>query len=173
MPELTELSGPRDNENLSGLGQHLENVINESRKIVGARDGGLVFPKRCGAQIALVEGREQKRGIGKELLSVLAREDRAGATHRNDEVRLRTIGEGGDDEVDDRPFRRTHGSYRPHDDLHEVHRLFGALVQFDMKIRGEVVDHDVAAVDRLQHQDLFLDRLSGRVRCRPEHQEAS
>ena len=106
---------------------------------------------------------------GKSSWRYLRANIEAGPLDRHDEVRLRAIGEGGSDEVDDRPFRRTHRPYRAHDDLHEVHRLFGALVQFDMKIRGEVVDHDVAAVDRLQHQDLFLDRLSGPVRCRPEH----
>jgi hypothetical protein len=49
--------------------------------------------------------------------------------------------------------------------LDEVHRLFGALVQFDVKIRAERVENDVAAVGRLQHQDLPLDRLSC-TRCR-------
>ena len=155
---LAELSGPRDHEDLPGLGQHLEDVIDESRKIVGDRDGGLVLPKRCVAQISLVDGREQERRVGKELLSVLAREYRGGAGDRHDEVRLRAIGEGGSDEVDDRLFRRAHRPCRAHDDLNEVHRSFGALVQFDTKIRGEVVDHEVAAVDRLQHQDLLLDR---------------
>jgi len=104
---------------------------------------------------------------------VLAREDRGGAAHCHDEVWLRAVGEGGSNEVDDRPFRRTHRPYRPHHDLHEVYRLVGALIQFDMEICGEAVDHQIAAVDRLQHEDLFLDRLSAPVRCRPEHQDAT
>ena len=163
----TELSGPRDDEDLPGLRQHLKDVIDESRKIVDDRDGGLVLPKRCVAQISLVDGREQERRVGKELLSVLAREDRGGAADRHDEVRLRAVGEGGSDEVDDRLFRRADRPCRAHDDLHEVHRLFGALVQFDMKVGGEVVEHEVAAVERLQHQDLLRTGLSGRVSPRP------
>ena len=66
-----------------------------ARKIVGGRDGGLVLPKRCVAQVPLIDGREQERRVGKELLSVLAREYRGGAGDRHDEVRLRTIGERG------------------------------------------------------------------------------
>ena len=88
-PELAERSGPHHHEHLPGLGQHLEDVIDESRKIVGDRDGGLVFPKRCVAQVSLVDGREQERCVGKELLSILARECRGGAGDRHDEVRLR------------------------------------------------------------------------------------
>jgi hypothetical protein len=57
--------------------------------------------------------------------------------------------------------------------LNKVHRSFGALVQFDMKICGEVVGNKVAAVERLQQQNLFLDRLSGRVGRRREQQQAS
>ena len=62
---------------------------------------------------------------------------------------------------------------RAHDDLHEVHRLFGALVQFDTKVSGEVVENKIAAVERLQHQDLPLDRLSCPVCRRPKHQQTS
>ena len=171
-PELADLSGPHHHEDLPGLGQQLQDDIDESRKIVGGRNGGLVLPKRCVAQVSLVDGREQERRVGKELLPVLAREDRGGAGDRHDEVRLRTIGERGYDEVDDRLFRRAHRPCRTHDDLNEVHRVSGPVVQFDMEIRGEVVDNQVAAVERLQHEDL-PDRLSGPVRRRPEHQQAS
>ena len=61
-------------ENLPGLGQHLEDVIDGSWKIVVNGDGGVVAPKRCAAQISLVDGREQERRVGKEQLSVLVRE---------------------------------------------------------------------------------------------------
>ena len=102
------MSGPRDNEDLPGLGQHLEDVIDGSWKIVVDRDGGVVVPKRCAAQISLVDGREQERRVGKEQLSVLVREYRSGTGDRHDEIRLRAIAEGGTDEVDDRSFRRAH-----------------------------------------------------------------
>ena len=49
------------------------------RKIVGDRDGGLVFAKWRVAQIALIDGREQERRVGKELPSILAREHSRGA----------------------------------------------------------------------------------------------
>ena len=45
-----------------------------------------------------------------------------------------TIGEGGSDEVDDRLFWRADKPRWAHDDLNEVHRLLGALVQFDPKV---------------------------------------
>ena len=66
------------------------------------------------------------------------------------------IGEGGSDVVDDRLFRRADRPYRAHDDLDDVHRASGALVQFDAEIAGEMVDGQVAAGERLQHQDLPL-----------------
>ena len=169
MPELADLSGPQHHEDLPGPGQHLEDVIRHSRKIVGGRDGGLVLPKRCVAQVSLIDGREQERRAGKEQLSVPAREHRGGAGDRHDEVRLRAIGERGQDEVHHRLFRRAHRPCRTHHDLNEVHRLSGPVVQFDTKIRGEVVENQVAAVERLQHQDL-LDRLGCHTRRRPEHQ---
>ena len=58
-----------------------------SRKIVDDRDGGLVFAKRRVAQISLIDGRQQERRFGKELPSILAREDRRGTADRHDEVR--------------------------------------------------------------------------------------
>ena len=70
-PELADLSGPHHHEHLPGLGQHLEDVIDESRKIVGGRDGGLVVPKRCLAQISVVDGREQERCVGKDSFRFL------------------------------------------------------------------------------------------------------
>ena len=139
-PELAELSGPHHHEHLPGLGQQLQDVIDDSRKVVDDRDGGLVVPKRRVAQISLIDGREQERRVGKELLSILAREDRGGAGDRHDEVRLGTIGEGGSDVVDDRLFRRADRPCRTHDDLDDVHGLLGALVQFDAEVAGELVD---------------------------------
>ena len=123
-------------------------------KIVDDRDGGLVLAKRRVAQISLIDGREQERRVGKELLSILAREYRRGAGDSHDEVRLGTIGEGGTDVVDDRLFRRADKPCRTHDDLNDVHGSLGALVQVDAEVAGEVVENQVAAIERLQHQDL-------------------
>ena len=109
------------------------------RKIVDDRDSGLVLAKRRVAEISLIDGREQERRVGKELLSILAREDRRGAGDRHDQVRLGTIGEGGSDVVDDRLFRRADKPCRAHDDLDDVHGSLGALVQVDAEVAGEVV----------------------------------
>ena len=135
-------------------GQQLQDVIDQPRKIVGDRDGGLVLAKRRVAQKSLIDGREQERRVGKELLAILAREDRRGAGDRHDEVRLGTIGEGGSDVVDDRLFGRADKPGRADDDLDDVHGCPGALVQVDTEVAGEGVDNQVAAVERLQHQHL-------------------
>ena len=133
-------SGPHHHEHLPGLGQQLQDVVDEPRKIVDDRDGGLVLAKRRVAEISLIDGREQERRVGKELLSILAREYRRGAGDRHDEVRLGTIGEGGSDVVDDRLFRRADKPCRTHDDLNDVHGSPGALVQVDAEVAGEVVE---------------------------------
>ena len=154
MPELADLSGPHHHEHLPGLGQQLQDVLDDARKIVGDRDRGLVLSKRSVTEIPLIDGREQERRVGKELLSILAREDRGGAADRHDQVRLGTIDEGGSDVVDDRLFGRADKPCRAHDDLDDVHGSLGALVQFDAEVAGELVNDQVAAVERLQHQDL-------------------
>ena len=97
---------------------------------------------------------------GKSCSSILAREYGRGAGDSHDEVRLGTIGEGGTDEVDDRLFRRADKPCRTDDDLNEVHRCPGALIQVDAEVAGKVVENHVAAVERLQHQDLSDRRLS-------------
>ena len=111
-----------------------------ARKVVVDRDGGLVVSKRRVAEIPLIDGREQERRVGKELLSILAREDRRRAADRHDQVRLGTIDEGGSDVVDDRLFRRADKPCRTHHDLDDVHGRLGALVQFDAEVAGELVD---------------------------------
>ena len=170
-PELAELSGPHHHEHLPGLGQQLQDVVDEPGKIVVDRDGGLVLAKRRVAQISLIDGREQERRVGKELLPILAREDRRRAGDRHDEVRLGTIGEGGPDVVDDRLFRRADEPCRTHDDLNDVHGSPGALIQVDAEVAGEVVERQVAAVERLQHQDL-PDRGLSFARRRTEQEQA-
>ena len=96
-------------------------------------------PSGASPRYRLIDGREQERRVGKELLSILAREDRGGAGDRDDQVRLGTIGEGGSDVVDDRLFWRADKPCRTHDDLDDVHGLLGALVQFDAEVAGELV----------------------------------
>ena len=106
------------------------------------------------------------------MLPILAREYRGWAGDRHNQVRLGTIDEGGSDVVDDRLFRRADKTCRTHDDLDDVHGLFGTAVQFDAEVAGEVVDRQVAAVDGLQEQHLTRGLL-GFARRRHEQQQAS
>ena len=88
-PECAELPGAHHHEDLPGLGQQLQDLIDELREIVVDRDCGLVLPKGRVAQISLIDGGEQERRVGKELLPIFAREDRGGAGDRDDQVWLR------------------------------------------------------------------------------------
>ena len=105
-PELSQLSGPHHHEHLLGLGKQLQDVIDEPGKIVVDCDGGLVLAKRRVAQISLIDRCEQERCVGKEFLSILAREDRRRAADSHDELRLGAIDEDGSDVVDNRLFGR-------------------------------------------------------------------
>ena len=105
-----------------------------SRKIVDDRDGGFVLAQRRVAQKSLIDGRKQERRVGKELLAILAREDRRGPADRHDQVRLGTIGERGSDVVDDRLLGRADKPRRADDDLDDVHGCPGALVQVDAEV---------------------------------------
>ena len=169
MPELAELSGPHNHEDLPGLGQQLQDFIDHPRIIVGDRDGGLVLGQWRVAQKTLIDSREQEGRIGKQLLPILARKYRRGAGDRHDEVRLGTIREGGSDVVDDRLFRRDDKPCRADDDLNDVHGSLGDLVQVDAEVAGEIVERHVAAIERLQHQDLS-DRWLSFARRRTEQQ---
>ena len=133
-PELADWSGPHHHEHLPGLGQQLQDVLDDARIVVDDRDSGLVVPERGVIEIPLIDGREQDRRVGKELLSILAREDRGGAGDRDNQVRLGTIDEGGSDVVDHRLFWRADKPCRTHDDLNDVHGPLGALVQFDAEV---------------------------------------
>ena len=66
-------------EHLPGLGQQLQDLIDELRDIVRDRDRGLVLAQRRVAQKPLIDSREQQRRLGKELLAIFAREDRGRA----------------------------------------------------------------------------------------------
>ena len=125
-------------------------------------------PSGASRRYRSIDGREQERRVGKELLSILAREYRRGAGDRHDQVRLGTIGEGGSDVVDHRLFGRADKPCRTDDDLHDVHGSAGALVQIDAEVAGEVSSDQVAAGERLQHQDL-PDRRLRVARRRGEH----
>ena len=166
-PEPAEWARPHHHEHLPGLGQQLENGLDGARKLVVDRDSGFVVSKRSVIEKPSIDGREQDRRVGKELLSIFAREDRGRAGDRDDQVRLRTVNEGGSDVVDHRLFWRADKPCWPHHDLHDVHRLRRALVQFDAEVAGELVHRERASVERLQHQHL-ADRRLGVARCRAE-----
>ncbi len=169
MPELSHLPGPQHHEDLPGLGKQPQGVIDESGKIVDDRNGSLVLAERCIAKKSLIDGRQQERDVGKKLLSMPAREDRRRAGDSDNEIWFGTIGERRADVVDDCLIRRADESCRSDDDLNDVHRALGALVQVDAKVAGEVVDRQAATVERLQHQDLLgLGRR--RARRSTEHQ---
>ena len=131
----------------------------DCRKIVGDGDGGFVLPEGRVAQESLVDSREHERCVGKELLSILAREDRRRAGDRHDELRLGTIGEGGSDVVDDRVFGRADEPRWSDDDLDDVHGSADALVEVYPEVGGEGVEDHAAAIDRLQQQDLLHVRM--------------
>ena len=142
------------------------------RIIVGDCDGGLVLGQWGVAQKKLIDSREQERRIGKKLLPILARKYCRGAGDSHDQVRLETIREGGSDVVDDRLFRRDDEPCRAHDDLDDVHGSLGDLVEVYAEVAGEIVERHVAAIERLQHQDLSDGRLRFN-RGRTEHQQTS
>jgi len=89
-------------------------------KFVDDRDGGLVLAKGRVLQISLIDGREQQRRVGKELLSIFAREYRRGTRNSHDEVRRGMIGVVGTDEGDERLFRWADGPCPTHDDLNDI-----------------------------------------------------
>ena len=168
-PEMAELPRPHQHEHLTGLRKHLQDVVDESRKIVGDRDRSLVLARRRVAKKSRVDRREEERCVGKELLSMPAGEDRRRAGDSYDELRLGTIGEHGSDVVDDGSFRRADESCRADDDLDDVHGTLEALVEVDAEVAGEVVHRQAATVERLQHQDL-VDRGLSFDRSRTDHQ---
>ena len=153
-PEFADRSGAHHHEYLPGLGQHLQDVVNELGEVVDDRDGGLFLTERRILQKLLIDGCEQEGRVGEELLSIFPCEYGRGSSDSHDEVRLGAIGEGGTDEVDDRLFRRDDKPCWSHDDLDDVHRCADALDQVDAEVAGEPVENQVAAVERLQHQDL-------------------
>ena len=70
------------------------------------------------------------------------------------------VGERGADIVDDGLFRCDDKSCRTDGDLDDVHCRPRAFLEIDAEIGGEGVERQVAAVERLQHQDLPHRRLS-------------
>ena len=133
-----------------------------------------MLPKGRVAQDTAFDGREHEGYVGKELLSILAREDRRRSSDRHDELGLGTIGEGGSDVVDNRLFGCADEPGRTDDDLDDVHRSADALVEVHPEVGGEGVDDDAAAIDSLQQQDLLHVRMRGGLsvarRRREQHQ---
>jgi hypothetical protein len=103
---------------------------------------------------------------------MLAREISCGAADTHDEVRGRTIGINGSDVVDDRLFGGTDKPDLAHDDLKHVYGFPGTLVQRYAKVAGELIENQVPAVQRLQHQDLFDRRLLSVARRRADRQQS-
>ena len=173
-PESSNGSGPRHHEHLLRPGKQLQDVVDRLRKVVGDGDGGFILPKGRVAQDTAFDGREHEGYVGKELLSILAREDRRRSSDRHDELGLGTIGEGGSDVVDNRLFGCADEPGRTDDDLDDVHRSADALVEVHPEVGGEGVDDDAAAIDPLQQQDLLHvrmgDGLSLARRRREQHQ---
>ena len=85
--------------------------------------------------------------------------------------RGRMIGVNGPDVVDDGLLRRSDKPCLAYDHLNDVHGFPDALVQAYAEGSGEVIEGQVPAVERLQHQDLFDRRLSV-ARRRTDHQQA-
>ena len=117
-----------------------------ARIVVDDRNGHFVLAQRRVAKKSLIDGREQERGVGKELLSILAREDRRRAGDRHDELRLGTIGEGGSDVVDDRLFGCADEPCWSNDDLDDVHGSADALVEVCPEVGVEGIEDQAAAV---------------------------
>ncbi len=138
-PEPAEWSRPHQHEHLRGLRPQLENGLDGARILVVDRDSGFLVSKRRVIEKPLIDGREQEGRIGKKLLPILARKHGRGAGDSHDEVRLGTIREGGADVVDHRLFWRADKPCWSHHDLHDVHRLGSAPVQFDAEVAGELV----------------------------------
>ena len=128
-----------------------------------------LLAQRRVAKESLVDSREQQRRVGKELLAILAREDRRRAGDRQDEVRLGTIGESGADVVDDRLFGCADEPCRTDDYLDDVHGSARALVEVGSEVAGEGIEDQVAAIGPVQQQDL-LDLRLGLGRGPTEHQ---
>ena len=170
-PEPAERSGPDHHEDLLGVGQYLQDVIDQARKIVDDRDRGLVVRQGRVAQESLVHRSEQERCLGEKLAPILAREYSRRSAHRHDEVRGRTIGVDRSDVVDDRLVRRADEPCGSDDDLNDVHGLACLPVQANAKVAGELIEDEIPAVQRMQHEDLLRCGL-GIARCRNDHQQA-
>ena len=59
----------------------------------------------------------------------------------------------------------THEPRRPHADLNVVDGSADMLIQVDTEVAGEMIENEIAAVERLQQQDLPDRRFSDDRRC--------
>ncbi|MGZ5083813.1 MAG: hypothetical protein ACXWBZ_10615, partial [Usitatibacter sp.] len=153
-PELADASRPDHHEDLPRPGQHAQNVVDQARKVVDDRDRSLVLAKGRAAEVSLIHRGEEERRPREKLPPIPAREYRRGARGGHDEVR-RMIDVHGSDVVDEGSVGRADKPRRAHDDLDDVHGLPDSLVQTYAKVAGEVIDDQVPAVQRLQHQYLL------------------
>jgi len=102
---------------------------------------------------------------------MLASEYSRGAADSHDEVWRRPIGVHGSDVVDDGLLGRGDKPSLANDDLNDVHGSRDVLVQVDPELAGELIEHQVPAVERLQNQDLVDGGLCV-ARRRSDHQQA-
>ena len=169
-PEAAQRSRPDHREHLSGLGKQLQNVIDQFRKVVDGRDSGFVVPQGRVAQESLIDRRQQERRLGKDLRSMLARKRRRRTSHRHDEVGGGAVGERGADIVDESLFRCGDKPCRTDDELDDGNWSPRARLEIDAEVGGEGIKRKIAAVERLQYEDVRWRRLGfgwGRTEQQP------
>ena len=106
------------------------------------------------------------------LASVLACERSCGAADAHHKVWRCAIGVQRSDVVDRSLVGTADEPRLPDDHWNDVDRFPDALVQLHAEIPDELVEDEVAALERLQHEDLFRCRLSV-ARERGNHQQAA
>jgi hypothetical protein len=103
---------------------------------------------------------------------MLSRERTGWPADRHDEVWAGTIRIDGSDVVHDRLLRSADEPGRVHDHLDKVHGLPGLFVQAKPEITDELIENQVASVQRMQHQDLLYGGLR-LAQCRRDGQQAA
>jgi len=91
---------------------------------------------------------------------ILTRERGCRSADTHHEVWGRTIGVKGSDVVDRRLVGSADKSRGPDDHWNDVDRFPDTLVHLHAEIPDELIENQVAAVQRLQHEDLFGCSLS-------------
>src|SRR5213078_2226577 len=121
--------------------QHLQDVVDQSRKIVDDGDRGLVVGEWRVTQVSLVYGSEQQRSLREKLAPVLTHECSCRPADAHHQVRGRTIGVKGSDVVDRRLVGSADKSRGPDDHWNDVDRFPDALVQLHAEIPDELIEN--------------------------------